>query len=251
MTETAAPVKAVGKASGILKRKVFGIPVLYIAIVLVAALALYAWRSKASTDEVEGAEDIATDDSEYVEGAVASGTLYPLSPTGTVYAQSPQAVEDNVEYFGNDDWLRKAVADLVSKGENPGTAQNALQAYLEGEDMSYAQGLIRDAAVKAHGLPPENFRAGVSAGKPVKPAPAPAPKPEPVKPVVKPKPAPPKPVVKPAPKPQRTHKVVRNDTLWDLAQKYYGNASRWTEIASRNGIRNPRTLQIGKVLVIP
>ena len=251
MTESAAPTQVVSKAGGFLKRKVFGIPVLYLAAVFVAILALYAWRTKSSAEAVEGAEDIVTDDSEYVEGAVAAGNLYPLSPTGTVYAQSPQAVVDNVEYFGNDDWMRKAVADLVSKGENPGTAQNALQAYLEGEDLSYAQGLIRDAAIKAHGLPPENFRAGSSADKPVKPTPAPAPKPEPVKPVVKPEPAPPKPVVKPAPKPQRTHKVVRNDTLWDLAQKYYGNASRWTEIASKNGIRNPKTLQIGKVLVIP
>lgn len=237
------------KAKGILSKRVFGIPVLYIAIVLVAALALYAWKAKSATGEEDSSgEALDAEDQEYTESEVAAGNIYPISPTGTVYAQSPQAVEDNVEYFGNDDWLRKAVADLVSKGGNPGEVQNALQAYLEGEDMSYAQGLIRDQAVKAHGLPPENFRAGVSAAKPV---PAPKPKPEPVKPSPAPTPAPPKPTPKPAPKPKRTHRVVRGDTLWDLAQKYYKNPTKWTTIANANGIRNPKTLQIGKVLVIP
>lgn len=237
------------KASGILKRKILGIPVIYLAIVFVGALALYAWRAKSSAAPADEStavdEEAAADDG----AAVVDGSLYPISPTGTVYAQAPTAVEDNVEYFGNDQWLQKAVAGLVAKGKNPGEVQNALQAYLAGEDMSYAQGLIRDEAVKAYGLPPESFRAGVSAAKPVA-------TPKPTKPVVKPpttpKPAPSKPVTKPTPKPaQKTHKVVKGDTLWDLAKKYYGNPTKWTTIANKNGIRNPKTLQIGKILVIP
>lgn len=246
-----APTIPTPKGSGILKRKVFGIPVLYIAIVIVGALAIYAWRARSIPSEEPTTESDGTiDDVTYNDDENADPSLYPISPTGTVYAQSPQAVEDNVEYFGNDDWLRQAVAFLIEQGENPGEAQNALQAYLEGEDMTYNQGVLRDKAIKKFGVPPENFRAGVSAAKPVKPVATPKPTPAPVKPVTKPKPVE-KPKPKPAPKPKRTHKVVRGDTLWDLAQKYYKNPQKWTTIASANKISNPRTLQIGKVLVIP
>ena len=45
--------------------------------------------------------------------------------------------------------------------------------------------------------------------------------------------------------------VKKGDTLWDLARKYYGNPYKWTRLADRNGVRNPRLLQIGKRLIIP
>lgn len=49
----------------------------------------------------------------------------------------------------------------------------------------------------------------------------------------------------------KTVVVKKGDTLWAFAVKYYGDGTRWTEIADRNGISNPRRLQIGKVLEIP
>lgn len=48
-----------------------------------------------------------------------------------------------------------------------------------------------------------------------------------------------------------TYKVKKGDTLWDLARKYYGDYYKWTKIADRNGVKNPKLLPIGKVLVIP
>jgi LysM repeat protein len=48
-----------------------------------------------------------------------------------------------------------------------------------------------------------------------------------------------------------TYKVKKGDTLWDLANKYYSNPYRWTSIADRNRIKNPKLLQIGTTLVIP
>lgn len=47
------------------------------------------------------------------------------------------------------------------------------------------------------------------------------------------------------------HTVKAGDTLWDLADKHYGDGSRWKEIAGANGVTNPRALQIGKTLTIP
>ncbi len=45
--------------------------------------------------------------------------------------------------------------------------------------------------------------------------------------------------------------IVQGDTLWDLAVQYYGDGTRWREIADANGITNPRTLQIGQEVTIP
>lgn len=47
-----------------------------------------------------------------------------------------------------------------------------------------------------------------------------------------------------------TWTVKRGDTLWDIACNLYGDGTRWREIAAKNGITNPRTLQIGRVLAL-
>lgn len=62
------------------------------------------------------------------------------------------------------------------------------------------------------------------------------------------------PAPKPAPKPKadnRHYTIKRGDTLWDLAQKYYGNPYQWTKIAQANANPDPRKLQIGRKLIIP
>lgn len=48
----------------------------------------------------------------------------------------------------------------------------------------------------------------------------------------------------------KTVTVVRGDTLWDIACRYYGDGTRWGEIAAKNGVADPRRLQIGTVLEI-
>lgn len=45
-----------------------------------------------------------------------------------------------------------------------------------------------------------------------------------------------------------TYTVVKGDTLWDIAARFYGTGTRWGDIARKNGITNPRRLQIGTVL---
>lgn len=45
--------------------------------------------------------------------------------------------------------------------------------------------------------------------------------------------------------------LVKGDTLWDLAVKYYGDGTQWIKIAEANGIKNPKSLQIGTVLEMP
>ena len=54
----------------------------------------------------------------------------------------------------------------------------------------------------------------------------------------------------PAPQ-NRYYTVVRGDTLWGIAQKFYGNGSRYPEIARANNIANPDIIHVGQKLLIP
>ncbi len=62
-------------------------------------------------------------------------------------------------------------------------------------------------------------------------------------------------VMAPAPGPivaePSIHVVQRGDTLWSIAQRYYGRGARWREIAAANGITNSKKLSIGQRLSIP
>lgn len=50
---------------------------------------------------------------------------------------------------------------------------------------------------------------------------------------------------------QKTVTVRKGETLSSIAARELGKASRWTELASLNGVRDPRKLQIGQVLKLP
>jgi hypothetical protein len=49
----------------------------------------------------------------------------------------------------------------------------------------------------------------------------------------------------------RTYRVVGGDTLWDLAQRYYGDPTQYPGIASASGVADPNLLWPGQVLTIP
>lgn len=48
----------------------------------------------------------------------------------------------------------------------------------------------------------------------------------------------------------KTYTVVKGDTLWDIAARFYGSGTKWGTLAEKNGITNPRRLQIGTVLYL-
>ena len=49
----------------------------------------------------------------------------------------------------------------------------------------------------------------------------------------------------------RYYTVVRGDTLWGIAKRFYGNGSRYPEIAKANNIANPDIIHVGQRLLIP
>lgn len=53
------------------------------------------------------------------------------------------------------------------------------------------------------------------------------------------------------PKPHRVHRVQPGETLDRISAKYYGDSTRWRQIASANGISDPLALRSGSLLSIP
>lgn len=49
------------------------------------------------------------------------------------------------------------------------------------------------------------------------------------------------------------HTFVQGDSLWSLAERYYGNGELWTEIAGANSVEDPWRMKqfLGKELMIP
>lgn len=48
-----------------------------------------------------------------------------------------------------------------------------------------------------------------------------------------------------------THKVVKGETLWSIAENYYKKGSDWKKIADANNVSSPSKLEVGQDLVIP
>jgi LysM repeat protein len=62
---------------------------------------------------------------------------------------------------------------------------------------------------------------------------------------------PPPPAAPPPPPAQRIYTVVSGDTLWAIAERFYGDGSQYPKIASANGIANPDLIMVGQQLTIP
>ncbi len=48
-----------------------------------------------------------------------------------------------------------------------------------------------------------------------------------------------------------THKVVANETLWSISEKYYKSGYNWVDIAKANNLVNPNVIEEGTTLNIP
>lgn len=55
----------------------------------------------------------------------------------------------------------------------------------------------------------------------------------------------------PPPPAPRTYTVVSGDTLFAIAERFYGDGNRYPEIAAASGIANPDLINVGQVITIP
>jgi hypothetical protein len=154
----------------IAQKKIAGVPVLYLAGAFVAILAIVAWKMKPSTppEEPRGDESTTPGNVPTDEGDVDYSGL-ATNGTVTVVQGTPATAQDAAKQT-NDDWEREAVNFIVDSGlASPGVAQTAIHKYLEGSDLSYEEGQLRDAAIKKLKLPPEPlYTVGVTGTEPAR-----------------------------------------------------------------------------------
>lgn len=55
----------------------------------------------------------------------------------------------------------------------------------------------------------------------------------------------------PMPTGAMTHTIRKGDTLGSISRQYFGTTQKWKEIASFNGINNPASLKVGRIIKIP
>ena len=154
-------------SGGWLSKRYLGIPVVYLAGAVVAVLVIVAYLgSKKNTTGATGT-------------ATGTATTVPVDPysvlnsTGTVstgtptyYVGSNTQNVDTTAVQTNADWQKSAVEYLISTGSTVGDAQGAIQAYITGQDMTYAQGNLANQAVAKLGTPPTITNIGAVAAKP-------------------------------------------------------------------------------------
>ncbi len=185
------PVHVPHPPSGLMSKKVGGIPVLYLAGGFVLILAVYAYKTKKSASAVTTAaattatttgntqeldangnpmydangNAIMVDSSgNVVSGTtLAAGTVYPSMPSGSVTGTTASTAGTNSSIVTNDDWIKAGVAFLITRGVGAGIAQDALQAYLHGDQLTYVQGGYRDTVIGQYGLPPTLLPTGGTA----------------------------------------------------------------------------------------
>jgi len=223
------------------KKKVLGVPVLYIAAAAVTILAVIAWRLKPAADtNTPGVnpEDGTAGTGEDTNAGSLAGMADPYSgfdTNGTVVVQPTSPTGNPPVDQTNDDWLKAAIPVTATAMKlSQGTVQSALSHYLDGDDLSFDEGQIRDTAIEKNGLPPE----GVAKIGIVNTAPAQK-----------------QFTVFPG---KHTVKGSNDNTASKLAYLYYGstnvrNADNANQIAAANpGLGPPTTTyNVGTVVVIP
>lgn len=151
--------------SEIAHKKVLGVPLLYVGLIVVGILAVVAYKLKAvpatstdasgdaGSDGAAGAGDGGSVTSDDLAGSVYDG----LKTTGTVVvAPTPTADDTTATTETNATWVTKGITWLVSNDKASGTdASAALSAYVQGQDLTYDQGLLVNAWIKQEGPAPD------------------------------------------------------------------------------------------------
>jgi phage tail protein X len=147
-------------------KKVAGVPVVYLGGGFVAALALYAYHTKPASDQI--GQDDATAGDNATEGDAGAA----VTPSNTPFVANTQPINnstaagspDTTPAFVQDTntaWVQRATSWIVTGGiAGPADTQTALNKYVNGENLSFNEGKIRDAAVKQFGIPPEPIQPG-------------------------------------------------------------------------------------------
>ena len=234
--------------------------ILAAGIALLAAGILFAWRLFSNGAEARRA--LASSPPAFVSTGSASSrtgiasTESASSRTGIASAESASSRPPRTSAESASS--RTGIASAESASSRTGIAS--------AESASSRTGALQQANVRREPEPAATQRPSASAPAPSSSQDAPAQEPappaieEPTPPpvwqddeaaVVLAELEPPKPPA-PAPATQDVHYTVKpGDTLWDLAETFYRDPWRFSDIARHNSIRNPSLIVVGMLLIIP
>jgi len=145
------------------KKKVLGVPVLYLGAAFVTILAIIAWRMKpaadtttAGTNPEDGTAGASGDGQTTGQLAGTTDPYGGLDTNGTIVVQPSDTTASPGAQPTNETWLGEAVPYVASTLKmSSGTVQVGLNKYLNGDDLTYDEGRMRDTALDKFGLPPE------------------------------------------------------------------------------------------------
>lgn len=213
-----------------------------------------AWYTRGTTPATdEGPQRDTSGDPDV--GTGGSGQFVPITPPTTSGPTTP-TIEDNQA------WAVYVTRELIARyNYDPLLVDSAVRKYITGARLSASEYvIIRQALIIM--VPPDPLPADENTGAPPPTTPIPRP-PTSVPGPVRPRPIP-RPVPRPQPKPQaRYYTVKKNDSLFKIAKRYYGNGNQWPRIFNANikgrrlpdgtkgRISNPALIQPGWRLHIP
>jgi hypothetical protein len=234
------------QVNGLLHKKVAGIPVVYIGVIVAAFAIVFVVRSRKSKTAAPAATDAA---SAQGDGTSTDQPAFYVPPTNTSVnaANVPGASTTSVGSTGmavpttNDQWANEATSWLLGQGFTIDVAGPAIQNFIDGTpEGSTDQVTARDKAVAQFGLPPEGVKyVGIDLGNAGNDVPTPpvnnAP---PTNGNGSTAPTPPVAASHPAPTPARYYTVPRNGMTQN-------------EVAAKNGITVKRIEELNGALGHP
>ena len=152
--------------TGFLSRRIFNIPIIYLLGIVVLGLAYWAWRMKPA-DSGEVAAELAGEEGQ--DPALVEQDTADFGFQANPVPTYPSGLATTTTVDTNASWMKRGVEWAGLTGiASPGNAQLALQRYLNGEDLTFDEGRIRDAVIRQFGAPPEEITVGTTGSEPAK-----------------------------------------------------------------------------------
>lgn len=156
----------------IARKKVAGVPVLYLAGAAVIILVVVAIKMKPSPDAA-GTEETAGKNGGGMAPQDDPYANFNPDGSGTVtVVQSPKETEPTAPYT-NDQWVKDGIVWLIANPTKVGpiswpingtTVQGALTKYIQGQDLAYEEGQMVNAWIAQKGPPPDGAGSAVKIG---------------------------------------------------------------------------------------
>ena len=260
------------KAAGFLTKKLFGLPiVVWAAIVLILGYFLYRRYAGTSTPSTTTLADSTSTDSTDQGGDVQDVPDESADGVGTVgggTGMGSGVVSTTDSYSTNSEWESAVETGLISAGLNASDVNNALATYMGGGELTAAQVQIINTAITEFGEPPSGAlpinevtaatssvasttgptqtsgsTSGASSTGSAGTSPAKTT-------------TPPKTTTKAPAKPKTTYStytIKHGDTYTKIAEKYYGSASSADikALEDANPSEKSTDLHVGKSIKVP